>query len=140
MAEDSLTAAEGEGSETARPRPAVIRTMPRPADANENGDIFGGWILSQMDIAGGVVAAERARGRVVTVAIDAMRFHRPVYIGDLVSVAAEVARVGRTSMDVRIETYVHRRESVDRELLVTEGTFVFVAIDRDGRPRPVDAA
>jgi len=126
-------------SEIAGPGSAVIRTVPRPADANASGDIFGGWILSQMDIAGGVVAAERAQGRVVTVAIDAMRFHRPVYVGDLVSVVAEVARVGRTSLDVRIETYVHRRQSADRELLVTEGTFVFVAIDREGRPRPVDA-
>ena len=69
-----------------------------------------------------------------------MRFHRPVYVGDLVSVVAEVAGVGRTSLDVRIETYVHRRQSADRELLVTEGTFVFVAIDRQGRPRPVDPA
>ena len=127
-------------SEIASPGSAVIRTVPRPADANASGDIFGGWILSQMDIAGGVVAAERAQGRVVTVAIDAMRFHRPVYVGDLVSVVADVARVGRTSLDVRIETYVHRRQSADRELLVTEGTFVFVAIDREGRPRPVDAA
>lgn len=127
-------------SDIACPRSAVIRTVPRPADANASGDIFGGWILSQMDIAGGVVAAERAQGRVVTVAIDAMRFHRPVYVGDLVSVVAEVAGVGRTSLDVRIETYVHRRQSADRELLVTEGTFVFVAIDREGRPRPVDPA
>ena len=127
-------------SDIARPRSAVIRTVPRPADANASGDICGGWILSQMDIAGGVVAAERAQGRVVTVAIDAMRFHRPVYVGDLVSVVAEVAGVGRTSLDVRIETYVHRRQSADRELLVTEGTFVFVAIDREGRPRPVDPA
>ena len=138
MAADSLTAAEGSG--IARPRSPVIRTVPGPADANASGDIFGGWILSQMDVAGGVVAAERARGRVVTVAIEAMRFHRPVYVGDLVSVVAEVARVGRTSMDVRIETRVYRRGSADRELLVTEGTFVFVAIDREGRPRPVDAA
>ena len=108
------------------------------ADSNASGDIFGGWILSQMDIAGGVVAAERAKGRVVTVAIDAMRFHRPVYVGDLVSVFADVAKVGRTSMDIRIETYVHRHQSAEEELLVTEGSFVFVAIDNNGRPRPVD--
>ena len=91
-----------------------------------------------MDIAGGVVAAERAQGRVVTVAIDAMRFHQPVYVGDLVSVFAHVAKIGRTSMDIRIDTYVHRRRTADEELLVTEGTFVFVAIDEDGKPRPVE--
>ena len=127
-----------EESKISQPHSAVIRTVPRIADSNASGDIFGGWILSQMDIAGGVVAAERAKGRVVTVAIDAMRFHRPVYVGDLVSVFAEVAKVGRTSMDIRIETYVHRHQSSEEELLVTEGIFVFVAIDNNGRPRPVD--
>ncbi len=127
-------------SKITQPNNAVIRTVPRPADSNASGDIFGGWILSQMDIAGGVVAAERAQGRVVTVAIDAMRFHQPVYVGDLVSVFAHVAKVGRTSMDIQIDTYVHRRRTADEELLVTEGTFVFVAIDEDGKPRPVDEA
>ena len=125
-------------SKISKPHSAIIRTVPRPADSNSSGDIFGGWILSQMDIAGGVVAAERAQGRVVTVAIDAMRFHLPVYVGDLVSVFATVAKVGRTSMDIHIETYVHRRKTADEELLVTEGTFVFVAIDESGKPRPVD--
>lgn len=128
------------GSKISQPHSAVIRTVPRPADSNASGDIFGGWILSQMDIAGGVVAAERAQGRVVTVAVDAMRFHRPVYVGDLVSVFAQVAKVGRTSMDIRIDTYVHRRKTTNEELLVTEGTFVFVAIDETGKPRPVDPA
>ena len=129
---------EGSKSTVSTPNTAIIRTVPRPADSNASGDIFGGWILSQMDIAGGVVAAERAQGRVVTVAIDAMRFHLPVYVGDLISVFATVAKVGRTSMDIHIETYVHRRKNADEELLVTEGTFVFVAIDEHGRPRPID--
>lgn len=127
-----------EESQITRLHSAVIRTVPHPADSNASGDIFGGWILSQMDIAGGVVAAERAGARVVTVAVDAMRFHRPVYVGDLVSVFAQVAKIGRTSMDIRVETYVHRRQSADEELLVTEGKFVFVAIDSEGRPRRVD--
>ncbi len=127
-------------SQISRPHSAVIRTVPRPADSNASGDIFGGWILSQMDIAAGVVAAERARGRVVTVAIDAMRFHRPVYVGDLVSVFAKVTKVGRTSMDIAVETYVHRHRSAEEDLLVTEGTFVFVAIDEHGKPRPVEEA
>ena len=118
-------------------REPTIRTVPMPADANSNGDIFGGWILSHMDIAGGVVGAERSKGRIATVAIDAMTFHRPVNVGDVVSVYAEVVRVGRTSMDVHIETWV-RRLRTGENLLVTEGKFIFVAIDDDKKPRAVD--
>ena len=114
----------------------AIRTVPMPADANANGDIFGGWVLSQMDLAGGTVAAERAGGRTVTVAVEAMTFHRPVYIGDIVSLYAEVTRVGRTSVAVKIDTYAQRRNTGE-EVKVTEGTFVFVAVDKDGKPRPV---
>ena len=117
--------------------PPVIRTVPMPADANPNGDIFGGWVLSHMDIAGAVVAAQRAHGRVATVAIDAMTFHRPVFIGDLVSLYAEVVKVGRTSVTVAIETLA-RRQRIAEEVIVTAGTFVYVAIDGQGRPRPVD--
>lgn len=114
----------------------ALRTIAMPADANPNGDIFGGWLLSQMDLAGSVVAYERARGRVATVAIDAMSFRQPVFIGDLVSCYATVRRVGNTSVQVEVETYVRRRES--RALvLVTDGFFTFVAIDRRGNPRPV---
>ena len=119
----------------ARGDPA-IRTVPRPADANANGDIFGGWVLSQMDIAGALPAIERAQGRVVTVAIDAMTFHQPIYVGDLVSVYAEVASVGRTSMQVTVQTIARRRVSGE-DVRVTEGTFIYVAIDDDGRPRAV---
>ncbi len=118
-------------------RNPVIRTSPQLSDLNLNGHIFGGWILSQMDIAGGITAARRANGPVATVAIEAMKFHRPVHAGDLVSCYAEIVRVGRTSMHIRIEVCVSRRDEPE-ETVVTEGTFVFVAVDEEGRPRPVD--
>ncbi len=125
-----------ETASSERPEPA-IRTMPLPRDANASGDIFGGWILSQMDIAGGVVAAERAGGRVVTVAVEGMKFHRPVFIGDMVSCHAKVVRVGRTSVTVDVET-VARRQRLGEEVTVTEGLFTYVAVDDQRRPRPVD--
>ncbi len=130
----------GNGNKTGRlgrGEPA-IRTVPMPADANASGDIFGGWVLSQMDIAGGTVAGDRAKGRTVTVAVEAMTFHRPIYVGDLVSLYAHVVRVGTTSITVNIETIARRRNRPE-EIKVTEGTFVYVAIDREGRPRPVPA-
>jgi len=107
-----------------------------PRDANPSGDIFGGWVLSQMDVAGGVPASELAAGRIATVAIDGMRFHQPIYIGDLVSCYAEIVRVGTTSITVHVETWARRRRT-GTEVLVTEGTFVYVAIDENGRPRKV---
>jgi acyl-CoA thioesterase YciA len=121
------------------PSPAAIRrcTFAMPKDANPNGDIFGGWIMAQMDLAGAVAAVRRARGRVATVAVEAMEFHRPVNIGDLVSCYAEVTKVGRTSMRVEIETWVERRMNRVQEK-VTAGTFTYVAIDEKGRPRPVE--
>jgi acyl-CoA thioesterase YciA len=115
----------------------VIRAAPMPSDCNANGDIFGGWVLSQMDIAGGVVASRRAQGRVVTVAVEAMTFHRPIQVGDIVSIYGDVTRVGRTSIAVTMETIVRRRLDPE-EILVTEGTFTYVAIDKDGKPHPVD--
>ena len=114
----------------------ALRTLAMPADANPNGDIFGGWVLAQMDLGGAVPAAERAAGRIATVAIDAMRFHRPVYIGDLVSCYSEIAKVGTTSITVHVEVWA-RRHRIDEVVKVTEGTFVYVAIDEDGRPRAV---
>lgn len=116
----------------------ALRTFAMPADANPNGDIFGGWLMAQLDLAGAVAAMRRAHGRVATVAVDAMTFHKPVFVGDLVSCYAEVVRVGRSSMTVAIETFVERRltRAVEK---VTAATFTFVAIDRDGRPRPVDS-
>lgn len=115
----------------------ALRALAMPADANANGDIFGGWVMSQMDLAGSVPAVERAGGRVATVAVDAMRFHAPVYIGDLVSCYAEVAKVGTTSIGVRVETWAKRRHD-GGHVRVTEGTMVYVALDDAGRPRPVD--
>ena len=127
-------------SETApaRREPA-LRTVAMPHDANANGDIFGGWMMAQMDLAGAVVAIRRAKGRVATVAVEAMTFHRPVMIGDLVSCYAEVKRVGRTSMGVQIDAWVERRIDSSAEQ-VTSGLFTYVAIDDKGQPRPVPAA
>lgn len=107
-----------------------------PADANPSGDIFGGWLLSQMDIAAGTLAFERAKGRVATVALNGMSFLRPVYIGDLVSCHAKLISVGRTSMKICVETWV-RRGSGGERLKVTEGIFTMVAIEKSGEPRPV---
>jgi len=121
------------------PRDPIIRTVPQPADMNGNGDIFGGWVLSQMDIAGGALAARVAHGRVATVAITAMTFVQPIKVGDLVSIYGEVAKIGRSSITIALETVVQRRhESTERR--VTHGTFVFVAIDEEGKPRPVPQA
>ena len=125
-------------TETERPPQAdpALRTLAMPADANPNGDIFGGWVLAQMDLAGGVVAARRAGGRLATVAVEAMRFHAPIYIGDLVTCYAEVKKTGSTSITVAIETWARRRRG-PVEVRVTEGTFIYVAIDENGRPRPL---
>lgn len=114
----------------------VIRSVPMPSDLNANGDVFGGWVLSQMDIAGGIVAARRAHGRVVTVAINAMTFHQPIRVGDVVSIYAKVVKVGRSSMTVDMETIVERRLDPG-EVKVTEGRFIYVAIDDAGKPRPL---
>lgn len=116
----------------------AIRTVAMPADANANGDIFGGWLLAQMDIAGGITAKRRAGGRVVTVAIQSMAFHRPVFIGDVLCAYADLLRVGRTSMTYRIEAWVIRHHDGSR-LKVTEGEFTYVAVDADRRPREVPA-
>ena len=115
----------------------AIRTIAMPADTNANGDIFGGWLMSQMDSAGGMSAVQRCGGRVVTVAVNAMVFHRPVKVGDILCVYTEIVKVGRTSMHIRIEAWV-RRFTRDIHERVTEGEFTYVAIDADGRPRPVD--
>ena len=114
----------------------ALRAIAMPGDANPNGDIFGGWLLAQIDLAGGSVASQRAQGRVATVAVTGMTFHRPVYIGDEVSCHAAVTRVGRTSITIHIETWVRRHLSTER-VKVTEGVFTYVAIGDDRRPRPV---
>ncbi len=119
-------------------RQPAVRMLAMPADTNPSGDIFGGWLMSQMDIAGGIAAAARAKGRAVTVAVEGMEFHQPVYVGDLVSCYADVVATGTTSITVKVETLARRRAGGDT-VKVTEGTFVFVALDADGRPRPVPA-
>jgi len=118
------------------PRDPIIRTVPQPADMNGNGDIFGGWVLSQMDMAGGALAARVARGRIATVAITAMTFVQPIKVGDMVSIYGKVTKIGRTSITIDLETVVQRRHD-GAEIQVTHGTFVFVAIDGDGKPRLV---
>jgi acyl-CoA thioesterase YciA len=118
-------------------RVPVLRVVPGPGDINANGHIFGGWVLSQMDIAAGIVASRRADGPVATVAIERMEFLAPIHLRDLISVYAEVAKVGRTSMQIRIEVIASRDRGAT-EVKVTEGLFTFVALDEQHRPRPVD--
>jgi acyl-CoA thioesterase YciA len=116
----------------------ALRAIAMPADANPHGDIFGGWLLSQMDLAGGTVATRRAKGRVVTVAITAMTFHRPVFIGDEVTCYATILKIGRTSITVKVESWV-RRGIGEEQIEVTEGIFTYVAVGADRRPCPVPA-
>ena len=115
----------------------ALRVVPMPADANQHGDIFGGWIMAQVDIAGGTAAAKLARGRVATVAVNAFVFKQPVQVGDLLSFYCDVVRVGHTSITVDVQVFAERRPSDPRVVKVTEATLTFVAIDRDGKPRPV---
>src|SRR6516165_8814235 len=117
----------------------ALRTVAMPAFANPHGDIFGGWLLSQMDIAGGTVATRRAKGRVVTVAITAMTFHRPVFVGDEVSCYAEIVKTGTTSITVKVESWARRGRSEER-IEVTEGIFTYVAVDAERKPCPIPAA
>lgn len=115
----------------------AIQTIAMPADANANGDIFGGWLLSQMDLAAGVIAAKRANSRVTTVALDAMVFHKPVFIGDIIACYGELLRVGKTSMTIKVEAWkANRREQ--KRTKVTEGVFTYVAIDKQRKPQAVD--
>jgi len=112
----------------------TLRTLAMPADANPAGDIFGGWVLSQMDIAGGISAANRAQSRVATVGIEAMSFLKPVYIGDVFCVYTHIKSIGRTSLSVNLEAWALRQRLGDR-IKVTEGVFTFVALDRSGKPK-----
>ena len=119
----------------------VLRTMAMPADTNANGDIFGGWIMSQMDIAGAILAKEVAQGRTVTVAVDGMKFLRPVQVGDVVSCYGKIGRIGNTSITLHLETWVkpvlRQVESPETRFKVTEANFTFVAVDENGKKRPV---
>ncbi len=114
----------------------TTRTVAMPADTNPAGDIFGGWVLSQMDIAAGICAGQRAQSRVVTVSLDGMSFIRPVKVGDILGVYTRVESVGRTSMNILVQAWV-RRGRIGRREKVTEGVFKFVAIDGKGKPRPI---
>ena len=117
----------------------ILRIVPGPSDINANGHIFGGWVLSQMDIAAGIVASRRADGRVATVAIDKMEFIQPIHLRDVISVYAEIERTGRTSIAIRVEV-VATRDRGRTDLRVTEALFTFVALDADHRPRALDTA
>ena len=116
----------------------TIRTLAMPADTNPAGDIFGGWVMSQMDIAGAICAVERAKGRVVTVAVEAMTFIAPGKVGDILCVYTTLERVGTTSITVAVEAWARRREQPDVRVKVTDGRFVYVALGADGRKRKVE--
>src|ERR1700692_919332 len=126
-------------TETAPEGELCTRTLAMPADTNQNGDIFGGWLLSQMDIGGGVFASKTAKSRTVTVAIEAMNFRKPVFVGDLLSVHASLVRIGKTSVTVRIEAWVMRRKEM-HSILVTDGNFTYVSIDDQGHPQAIKRA
>ncbi len=115
----------------------VLRVVPMPADTNQHGDIFGGWIMAQVDVAGGVIAARRARGRVATVAVNSFTFKHPVHVGDLVTFYAEIARVGSTSVTVDVEVYAQRDPRDQVTFKVTEASLTYVATDSERRPRPI---
>jgi acyl-CoA thioesterase YciA len=117
----------------------MIRTIAMPADANPAGDIFGGWLMAQMDLAAGSVAARRARSRCATVSVDRITFLRPVFIGDEVSLHARLERIGNTSLTIRVEAWRRPRDG-EAQSKVTEATFVFVALDPDGKPRAISRA
>lgn len=117
----------------------TLRVIPLPADANHTGDIFGGWIMAQVDLAGSVPATRLARGRVATVAVNSFVFKKPVFVGDLVSFYAEVVRVGRTSITVNVEVYAQRRPEREECVKVTEATLTYVAVDASRQPRAVTA-
>ncbi len=128
-------------TQSPKERLPTLRVVPTPADTNPWGDIFGGWIMSQVDIAGGLVAQQRARGRVTTVAVNAFQFRKPVYVGDIISCYAQVVRVGRTSITVDVEVFADRPglgTTLEEEWVkVTEATLTYVAIDEHRRPTPV---
>ena len=114
-----------------------IRTLAMPADTNQYGDIFGGWLLGQMDIAGGIFAAAITHGRTATVAVDAMTFRKPVFVGDVMCIYIELVRIGTTSITVHVEAWVIRRNAATR-VLVTDGNFTYVALDEERRPRTIE--
>ena len=115
----------------------VLKVIPMPADCNANGDIFGGWVMAQVDLAGSVIPARYAEGRMATVAVNEFIFKQPVRVGDILSFYSELTRIGRTSMTVKVEVYAERFRSQGRYIKVTEASVTYVAIDDNGQPRPV---
>ena len=115
----------------------TLRVMPRPADLNANGDVFGGWIMSQVDVAGAIPAMRRARGRVATVSVNSFLFKQPISVGDIVSFYADIVRVGRTSITVKVEVFAERNYANPIVVKVTEAELTYVAIDADGNKREV---
>jgi acyl-CoA thioesterase YciA len=118
----------------------VLKVIPMPADCNANGDIFGGWVMAQVDLAGSVLPVRRAQGRVATVAVNEFVFKQPVRIGDLLSFFAKITRVGRTSISIKVEVFAERMRFQGRHIKVTEASLTYVAIDDNGQPRVIDAA
>jgi len=133
-----LSSQQSDALEIAPKTEPALRAVAMPADTNPHGDIFGGWLLCQMDLAGTIVATRRASGRVVTVAITAMNFHRPVIVGDEVTCYCNIEKIGNTSLTVKIESWV-RRGIGDTQIKVTEGIFTYVRVGADGRPQPIAA-
>ncbi len=123
-------------AELAQKPDPVLRVVPQPSDINYNGHIFGGWILAQMDIAAGITAGRRARGPVATVAVDGMTFIKPILPGDIISVYTEIKKIGRTSIQILVDVVADRRGK--ETVAVTKGMFIFVALNENHRPRPVD--
>ena len=135
--QDASATAPPESQGPSEGRELVLRVMPLPADANANGDIFGGWIMAQVDLAGAVLPVRLARGRVATVAVREFLFKQPVSVGDLLSFYARVVRVGTTSVTVHVEVWAERNPAHPQVVKVTEASVTYVAIDREGRPRPL---
>ncbi|MGB5472654.1 MAG: acyl-CoA thioesterase [Gammaproteobacteria bacterium] len=118
-------------------RHLAIRVMATPADTNSAGDIFGGWLMSQVDIAGSIIARRRANGRIVTVAVNSFEFRQPVFVGDLISCYAEITRIGNTSLTVNVKAFAERQQETHEVILVTEADLTYVAVDEQRRPRPL---
>ena len=137
MKDAPMSPAESQATTLPSDKELVMRVMPMPADANMNGDIFGGWIMAQVDIAGSVLPARLSRGRVTTVAVNQFVFKQPVSIGDLLSFYSTVERIGNTSITVRVEVYAERNPSDIQVVKVTEANLTYVAIDREGKPRQI---
>ena len=115
----------------------VLKVIPMPADCNANGDIFGGWVMAQVDLAGSVIPARHAQGRMATVAVNEFVFKQPVRVGDILSFFAAVTRIGRTSITVQVEVYAERFQAQGQYIKVTEASLTYVAIDDSGKPRPI---